>query len=311
MKNTKTIIPIFFSTDDCYAPFLGVAIKSITSNVNRNYCCKFYILINELSQHNINSLKKCVGNAHAVEFVNVGRYVERFKDRLHLRDYYSQATYYRFLIQNMFPQYDKAIYLDCDVIVNKDISEFYNIELGDALLAGAKEEVMQEIDVFGTYVEKVLEIPREEYINAGVLLMNLKEFRRCDMLESFISLLGKRRFDVTQDQDYLNVLANGNMIVLGYDWNKTPIINQEYGNKIPNLVHYKINWKPWHYNNVLYGDLFWKYAFKTVYYLELQKMLRSYTDEEKARDSKAFDDLYDLAVKETKCAEEALHSLNA
>ena len=71
----------------------------------------------------------------------------------------------------MFPQYDKAIYIDSDVIVNGDISEFYNNELGDNLVGACNEQAMLQVDLFGTYVEKNLGLDRKQYFNAGNLLI--------------------------------------------------------------------------------------------------------------------------------------------
>ena len=47
------------------------------------------------------------------------------------------------------------------------------------------------------------------------------------------------------------------------------------------LIHYNMFRKPWHYSDVPYSDVFWKYAKETNYYDILQKDLDSYTDEQK------------------------------
>lgn len=304
-------IPIFFSTDNNYAPYLGVAIKSIMSNISKSYYCKIHVLTTDLSSKNKSILKKCVGRHGDISFVNVSQQLDKIEDKLYLRDYYTKATYYRFFIADIFPQYDKAIYLDCDVIVNGDIAELYNIELGDSLLAAVPEEVMQEISVFGDYVENVLKIPRTQYFNAGVLVINLKEFRRREIMNEFVALLQKRRFDVTQDQDYLNVIAYKNTVLLGLDWNKTPMPSTSFGNRVPKLVHYKINWKPWHYEGIMYGNLFWQYAIHTTYYKQLLKVLIKYTDADKERDNYSYKELYLLAERQAKDIELSFNKLNA
>lgn len=301
--NTKPIIPIFFSTDNNYAPYLGVAISSLIKNASSNYFYKIHVLTTELSAVNRRKLKSIArGNKAEISFVDVTEQVSGILNRLHLRDYYSSATYYRFFIADLFPQYDKALYLDCDIVINGDISNLYNTPLGSNLLGAVQEEVMQKIAVFGNYVEKVLEMPKEAYFNAGVLVMNLAEFRRRDVLGEFVALLGKRRFDVTQDQDYLNVISYGSTVLVGLEWNKTPMPDDDFENKSPNLVHYKINWKPWHYDGVLYGEDFWEYALTCNYRRQLLKKSRSYTDAQRDRDRLAYENLYRLAERQTKDA---------
>lgn len=306
-NTAKPVIPIFFSTDNNYAPFLGVAIQSIVENASRAYDYRIYVLTTDLSFSNRLRIRASATGLATVSFVNVGRELERVKDKLHIRDYYTSATYFRFFIAGMFPQYKKALYLDCDIVVNGDISELYNTELGNNLVGAVPEEVMLNVGVFGRYVDTVLEIPHREYFNAGVLVMNLDGFRRMDIESRFVKLLSERRFDVTQDQDYLNVLCYKNSVLIDVEWNKTPFADEMFTEgRTPKLVHYKINWKPWHYDGVVYGDLFWKYAERNIYGRAIRKILRSYTPEERLRDSLAYKNLYSLAESETRAAIEEI-----
>ena len=137
--------------------------------------------------------------------------------------------------------------------------------------------------------------------------MNLDGFRRMDIENRFVKLLSERRFDVTQDQDYLNVLCYKNSVLIDFEWNKTPFADGFFAaGRTPKLVHYKINWKPWHYDGVVYGDLFWNYADRNVYKKAIRKILRDYTPEERLRDSLAYKNLYRLAEAETIAAIEGI-----
>ncbi len=295
MSRSKPIIPIFFSTDDNYAPYLGAAIRSMTENASSHYEYKIYIITAALSAENKHSLRRCVSGNADLNFVNVQRELDRIGTKLHLRDYYSNATYFRFFIADLFPQYSKALYLDCDIVVNGDISELYEIELGDKLLGAVREETVYQTPVFRDYVERVLEIPCDSYFNAGILLLNLDEFRRRDVFGEFIKLLGKRRFEVAQDQDYLNVIAFGSTVRIGIEWNKPPLIDEVLGRGIPKLAHFTLNRKPWNYEGILYGDIFWEYALKTPYAQMLLKGIREHSDEEKQRDRQELSALCKLA----------------
>ena len=67
---------------------------------------------------------------------------------------------------------------------------------------------------------------------------------------------------------------------------------------IPAIAHYKINYKPWRYDNVIYGNIFWKYAALTPFYDSLLKLQKQYTTQEKARDAAQYDALVQLAQDE-------------
>ena len=57
----------------------------------------------------------------SIEFIDVTSYLNSISDKLPLRHYYSKTTYYRLFIAEMFPEYDKAIYVDSDLVIQGDI----------------------------------------------------------------------------------------------------------------------------------------------------------------------------------------------
>lgn len=301
MRTKRTIIPIFFAVDDNYAPYLGVAMRSLIDNASPDHQYNIYILIDQLSKENATILRGMAQKNVRVELVNVKAKLDALSEMLHLRDYYTKTTYYRFFIPALFPQFERGIYLDCDIVVRGDISELYHLPLGDRILAAAPEEVMQMIDVFGTYVEEVLDVPRDEYFSAGILLMNLEKMRRVALEEQFVTLLGQRTFRVTQDQDYLNVLCRGDVLLTDTSWNKTATYDAPLQFPL-HIIHYKINWKPWHYRGVRFEDEFWHYADKTVYAPLLYAQREGYGPDCVANDNLQYDNLVALALSDTEKA---------
>jgi lipopolysaccharide biosynthesis glycosyltransferase len=297
-KRSKPIIPIFFAVDDNYSPMLGVCITSLMMNASIKYQYKFYVLQTDLSLKNQKQIKDIMQDDFSIEFVDVNKELDKFKKLLYTRDYYTNTTYYRFFIPELFTQYDKAIYLDCDIIVEGDISKFYETNLKNKLLGGITEEVMPLDSNLKAYPETVLGVPQENYFNAGVLVMNLKGLREFDILNKFLSLLKVRTFPLAQDQDCLNLLCKGQVHYLPLKWNKTPVKAPSFKDKTVCIVHYKIAWKPWHEDGILYGDLFWKYAKLTSYYQEILKIKENYSPERIARDWKSYDNLSKIAYEE-------------
>ena len=299
MCKSANTVPIFFAVDDNYAPYLAVVLESLKTHASDKYLYDVNVLVESISDGHLNNILAMQEKNIKITFCNVSEKVNSLCSRLHLRDYYSRATYYRFFIPDMFPQYDKGLYLDCDLAIERDVADMYNTELGDNLLGAIPEEFITDIGVFGRYSEVVLGVPRSQYFNAGILVMNLKKMREMHIESVFADLLNKKTYRVAQDQDYLNVICLNRVVYLSRLWNKTPM---PYADKdiTPYIAHYKINFKPWRFNGVIYGELFWKYAKKTPYYDSLIKALANTTDDDRKIDEQQYVNLERLAAKETK-----------
>ena len=191
------------------------------------------------------------------------------------------VTYYRLFIASIFPQYDKVIYLDCDLVVLGDISKLYNTERGDNILGAAPEEYVRNTDEFRTYARSALGVDPDGYVNAGVLLMNLAEFRNNRIEEKFTELITNYDFDLLDpDQAYLNYLCLGRIHVLPNGWNKEPMPIPCEGEK--NIVHYALYKKPWQYDDVMDGEYFWNYAKCSPFYEQIRLCQANFGDAEKA-----------------------------
>ncbi len=296
-SKTPRIIPVFFAVDDNYVPYLAIALRSLIDNASPKYDYRIHILIDTLEEKNRQALLTMQTEYVHIEFVSVSGMLREMCTRLHIRDYYTQATYYRFFVPEIFPQYDRGVYLDCDIVLTADVAELYRCHMGQNLVAAATDEVITDVEVFARYSEQVLHIPREEYFNAGILVMNLRKMREVQIKQQFADLLSVRTYPVAQDQDYLNKLCYGRTYRLSEKWNKTPMPDSDRRD-IPKIVHFKINFKPWRYDNIPYAEVFWSYAEKTPYYRMLQDMKADYTEEERNRDSRQYASLMELAEAE-------------
>ena len=99
----------------------------------------------------------------------------------------------------------------------------------------------------------------------------------------------------------MNKLCAGRVYHLPVRWNKTPIPGTEWRGR-PKIAHFKINYKPWRYEGVLYEELFWKYAEHTPFYQQLLEERANYTEEERARDRGQYESLVALAEDEVEKA---------
>ena len=301
MKENLNTIPIFFTVDDKYVPFLAVALQSLIENSSEKNYYLIKILYTSITEENQEKIKKYEKENVNIEFVDLNYYINKIKNKLYTRDYYSVTTYFRLFIPNLYPQYNKALYLDCDIVLLADVAELYNIDMGDNLVAAAPDDVIQKIEVFQEYVEKVVGVADyRNYFNAGVLLMNLDELRKFDFQEKFLYSLEKIKFAVAQDQDYLNRLCKGRVKIISNVWDKMPISNDTDTNDLK-LIHYNLAFKPWHFEDILYKEYFWKYAKKTEFFDEIIKIRDNYTEEDRFNDKEGDKQLRKLAQKECDC----------
>ena len=275
MKNDS--INIFFSCDDGYAPFLAVAIDSLKQNRNQSRKYNIVVLHTGISQKNINLISSFYGEKNfGVNFKNITPYVKHFSEKLHTRDYYSKTTYYRLFIPNLFPKLEKALYLDSDIVINGDISLLYDTELGDKLVGATPDEFVNNYAPLRLYTQNRVGVTKEDgYFNAGVLLMNLDALRKFNFEKVFLSVLQQVKFDVAQDQDYLNAICKNRVVYLPYDWNEMPL-NKTVKSTSAKLIHFNLDCKPWQKDGVLYSDIFWKFARRSPYYANIKAVRRNF-----------------------------------
>ena len=295
----RTNIPIFYACDERFLKFTIVSMHSLIKNASKDCDYTVYILHADISEEAQKQAFALEQNNVKIVFTDVTERLKEIQTNLPLRDYYSKTTYFRLFIADMFPECDKAIYIDSDTIVQGDISELYATDPGDNWLCACHEQAMVQIDHYGTYVEKVVGVSRHNYFNAGMLLINCKKFRESQVLKKFLDKLEEYNFVVTQDEDYLNLICKDHIRWLDQRWNTEVYCAFPYPIEEAKILHYIMVSKPWHYKDCTGGDIFWKYAAETSAYDELLNILNSYTDEDRARDEQVMDNLLALAQQET------------
>lgn len=298
MINQKEI-PIFFSIDDGYAPYLSVALTSAIKNSDKRRNYKAIILYQELSEENKNKLSLLAEPHFKIEFIPMSDGLESITDRKsnHLRcEYFTLTIYFRLFIAAMFPQYDKGIYIDSDVVLLGDIAELFNTDIGDNYIGACYDHSIENVEPFCKYIREAVGVDNKKYINSGVLLMNLKKLREAEFHKHFLSLLNEYHFEsVAPDQDYINAMFYGNIYYLDDIWDTMPNDSRPI-NGNAKLIHYNLFSKPWCYDNIQYGEYFWEYA-KTSGYMEcLKNYKENFTDEKKEAETKCLENMIKRAL---------------
>ncbi len=294
----NSIIPIFYAADDNFLKYTLVSLTALKENADRTRNYRIHILLTTVSEELKKPFEALAEENFAIEFVDVSAYLATCDNELHTRDYYSKTTYYRLFIAEMYPAYDKALYIDSDTIVLGNVAELYDHDLGENLVGACHEQAMVQVDVYGNYVEQVLGLDRNRYFNAGMLLINCRLFREEKMLKQFLDLLHAYTFTVTQDEDYLNVLCENRVLWLHQGWNAEVIGEMCVPPEEMKIIHYIMTSKPWHYADCRFADIFWSYAEKTPVYDLIKAELENYTDEQRANDAASCDRLAATAAEE-------------
>lgn len=245
---------IAFCFNSAYTDKIAVTMVSILKN-NPNTEIDFYLFSSDLTEKDIAKLDKL--HIQYKEFnlhlINVDK--ELFKDLKLNIPYISVETYYRYLIADLLPNVDKILYLDGDLIVNKDISSFYHTDLGDCYFAGVTD----------LWVEKTnhkKDLGLQKYVNAGVLLMNLAKFRDDNLSQQLIAktalLWDKIKY---QDQDILNIVCQDKILLVEdiYNFTMEHIKNDKSKAKKAYIIHYTGQKKPWGDKKVRFKSLWQKY----------------------------------------------------
>ncbi len=128
---------------------------------------------------------------------------------------YTIAASFRLLVADIFPQYDKLIYMDCDVIIRQDLAKLYReIDLGENYFAG----IVEASTPYQCEGIKRIGAKVGEYINSGFLVMNLDLQRRDKMSEKFLEAL-KVDYLEFPDQDVINTVCLGRILALPPKYN--------------------------------------------------------------------------------------------
>ena len=295
-KPAQKLIPIFFATDDNYIPFLEVALRSLIENASPNHDYKIHILNTGLKPENMAVISKLENENFNIEFNDISNCIDPIKKQLKNVYHFSLVMYYRLFIEKLFPEYQKVIYLDCDIVVLGDISKLFGVNLNGNLVGAIQEQVINSNETFKSYALNAVGVAPEKYSNSGILLMNLKKFRENSICEKFMYLIDTYNFDVVDpDQAYLNVLCKDKVKYLPNGWNKEALPLDLQGKL--NIVHYALYKKPWQYDDVINGEYFWDYAQKCNMYNKILDAKQNFTIDKRKQKEQANIDITLHAVK--------------
>lgn len=169
---------------------------------------------------------------------------------------------------------DKLLYLDIDLLINDDIRKLYDIDITDYEYAAAKDH----------YGKKFL---KHDYINAGVLLFNMKKIKETKLLEKARKMINEKKMLFSDQSAIYNCTTKKLLLSQRFNdqkWLKKDTIIRHFAKTLKMTPYPRtVNIKPWkvsdvhkvfncyHFDDVLYEYIYYKKLFeKTVLSKEIK-----------------------------------------
>ena len=253
-----------------------VAIASLLDSKCEEEHYDIYCVCRGQAARQMEYIRQLVAARDEESHVFVCKAPEYFEESYEVRGI-SISTYLRLSLHRVLDHLDKVIYSDVDVVFGGSLAEMWNIKMDGYLLAGVKgannfPDTWETLQQKG-YAEQ-LEGLRGKYINAGVLLMNLKAIRELNPDNEWLDMTRKQYH--YQDQDILNITCKGRILFLPlYDnvaahltkkdfqmYSRQGIYTKEEQNEAwehPRVLHYTGE-KPWNNRGTHKAGYWWSYV---------------------------------------------------
>lgn len=283
-------ITICFAVDRRYLPALGVAIQSIINHASELKKYDICVLHAGLEQARARKLERMSRKNVAIRFFCVNEMVGQDRvAQLYATRRFPKEACFRFFIPKVFGKIRKVLYMDCDVVVNRDVAELFGEHLSNEAYMGIVHDTYAIYTAHSdeTYYREKLKLKQpRDYFQSGVMLLNLTAMRKDKVAKKILQTMegaGNLRFP---DQDVLNMVCEGHVQYLDGRWNveyHIPLCAPNYRQVLtaeetaeyercyadPWILHFCGSRKPW--TNPMYplSETFWGYARESPFYEEL------------------------------------------
>ena len=280
LTNNINYISIALCPDNYYTPYAYVAMLSILSNKFYYTYVSFYLIItNDFEQKNIDFLNSLYQQYDLFNITFI--YMDNRYNIAYISRYLTKQTYYRFSLGKLIPYLDVIIYLDTDIIVYNDLTDFYNLNFNGKIILGQP-----------TYFNKNKKTGINK-INNDILLLNLNKMRKINIENKVIYILHNGFKNDLHDQfllnqfffEYIGIFPPKYHIRPWNNYNEMKQFNLQSGKvydndyfyfscKYPTVIHYVHYSKPI-YENITYSEDWWYFARKSKYFNEKSSNLTS------------------------------------
>ncbi|EFM31870.1 glycosyltransferase [Streptococcus mitis] len=248
MDTKKAIV---LGADNNYRDKLETTIKSICYH-NRDL--KFYIFNEDIPKEWFYLMEKRLGQMNC-EILNIEIDAEKVKHFSTPDTHIKYMTYFRYFIAE-FVKEDRALYLDCDMVVHGNINPLFQKDFEEKYIIAVPD---------GWY---------KNIFNAGMMMVNVHKWKTDNICQNLLELTAEKHQEVYGDQGVLNLLFENKWkkvsphynFMVGLDtlayWAQKPewFLNSWDGNYKPAIIHFEGKDKPWNDSlKTRYRELWWFY----------------------------------------------------
>ena len=271
------VYDIVFITDNKYVVPTVVAITSLIANKEKSHFYNVHIITTNLTFYNRHLLKRLNTETVDIDIIDKSDLVCQYA-HIDQNRHVTPSALLKFFLPDIFPNLNKILYLDSDIILQKGFEDIFNTELGNSYAAVVKDILCK---LNRKHMIK-FNINNDFYFNTGVLLLNLKKMREENIAQKLIDyrINNKNYF---MDQDTFNAVIGSNVKYISYKYNflnyyleklspkELSIFYDEYMPKYPiliykncSIVHLGGVYKPWIYKMGYLSRLYKRYWKKSL-----------------------------------------------
>jgi lipopolysaccharide biosynthesis glycosyltransferase len=190
-----------------------------------------------------------------------------YGDDIALLSHISVSTMDRLFLPEMLKDLEKVLYLDIDILIQGDVGELYDLNLGENVFAGKRTRLKTWANMIRPITRATLHFAPEKAwdirkrlhdkadltsrtFNAGILVLNLKLMRAENFTVEHMYLVEQCRMN---DQDVFNIYSRDRVLEIDSEWNHVP--SQDF-NASPKIIHWAGPAKPWKPEYVLLKNRF-------------------------------------------------------
>lgn len=299
MENEKIEIPIMFCFDNNYVIPAAVSFYSLLEHADKRYYYHMFVLHSDITIENQNKLKETINEFNSfseLEFVDLQNRFDDIWEPIRIKGHFSKEVMYKVLVASIFPQYEKIIVSDVDVVFLDDISESFNcLDINENVyLAGTKF-----VGKMASYMENYKpdfsddEIEKLKGFCGGFIVFNLRKLRDDNMEKKFIDCFINEGYRINQmEQDVLNLCCYPKTkklplryLACSYMWDiylseedmltDSHYTKEEIKNAMehPVQLHYATSTKPWKDVSCTKSEEWFRYIVKTPFLSDYLKYL--------------------------------------
>lgn len=237
---------IVFSVNRLGLEGLAATLISLLQHCSKPDVITFYFFCSDLDGKDKTNIQNLLASRR---YGNTVRFVDFDAKELfgHLKSLHGDWTTYGRLLIPKHIEGDFALYLDSDLVVEVDVLELADVDAGDHFLCAVGGGKMVHALEHGFLIDRLHISPEAPYFNAGVLLLNLQEWRKQKVDDAVNGLAEKYPQELLAvDQTLLNAVCRGRFAQLHQKFNNAwyPANAQaDFAEK--SILHFVGTPKPW------------------------------------------------------------------